>query len=484
MSLCLEIVAIMLTALAPAAPAFADPWDEAGLLLSQVTAAREGGDLAKVVSIYQQAAELLAQGKERDEPLALMIRADLQRDLARAMADAQSGDPCAALAQGERLLEQAHDLTGPAQDAQLAEGMAFGADQIAREQKRQRCKSIALPVDPGMPDAALVGHYYLSGVMETGSELRLKADGRFDWYISYGAVDQMAAGRWGRSGNKVTLVPDEPAADAPLFRADQRFAWNEDAERRMRELAEDKAAEAASALCPWNVAAAMSAPMLLPEDRPPATKADVAAAQKALAAAELARDAASSAVAAALGAGPIEASASERATAAMDIWHNARQAMEDAYRAADMAVPDIGTPAMPPACTPQRADYRASIPESEWQKSVAVIVGDPARELRLSRVGVVFIYDDGHRETGHTSRGGWAFAPARKGAAVNTLVLSFPKPVDRSQTLSIAPMVHGIQTIIADTRQIEEPPFAQMRLDVRDGDLLPEDMPRGRYSRN
>jgi hypothetical protein len=69
-------------------------------------------------------------------------------------------------------------------------------------------------VEVGSLDEALVGHYYLSGVMETGSELLLKADGQFEWFISYGAVDQMAKGRWGRSGEIVTLAVDPQAKDS------------------------------------------------------------------------------------------------------------------------------------------------------------------------------------------------------------------------------------------------------------------------------
>lgn len=483
-SIVATILATALTAFLPAAAAVSDPWEEAGVLLEKAAAARDAGNLSEVVSIYRNAAELLEQGKTHDDPVSLILRAELQRDLARAMADAGTGDPCVPLAQGQRLLQQAGGADSLSYGAQVREEIAHGTDQLSREQQRQRCASTAPPVNPGQPDSALVGHYYLSGVMETGSELRLKADGRFEWYISYGSVDQMGEGRWGASGGEVMLVADQPAADAPLFRADERFEWNEDAERRMRELAEDKAVEAAAALCPWNVAVAMSPPVLLPEGRPPANAADIAAAQKALAQAEMARDTASRAAAVAVGADPVDAVESERAADAMDAWHNAKQAMEDAYRVAGMEAPDIGAPVMPPVCTPRRVDHGVSIPQSEWQPSVAVIVGDPARELRLSRVGVVFIYSDGHRETTQTSRGGWAFAPARTGVTVSQLVLSFPKPVNRSQTLSIPSMAHGIQTVIADTRQIEAPPFTQMRLDVRDGDLFPQDMPRGRYSRN
>ncbi|MCL1634586.1 hypothetical protein M2650_08080 [Luteimonas sp. SX5] len=69
----------------------------------------------------------------------------------------------------------------------------------------------------GRVDPALVGHYYLNGVMETGSEMLLNADGRFQWMMVYGALDQTAQGRWHRIGDRVVLQSD-PVAKTPEFR--------------------------------------------------------------------------------------------------------------------------------------------------------------------------------------------------------------------------------------------------------------------------
>ena len=56
--------------------------------------------------------------------------------------------------------------------------------------------------------ASLAGHYYLEGIMETGSELLLREDGRFQWYFSYGALDLAAEGRLQREDDHVVLLPD------------------------------------------------------------------------------------------------------------------------------------------------------------------------------------------------------------------------------------------------------------------------------------
>jgi hypothetical protein len=51
------------------------------------------------------------------------------------------------------------------------------------------------------------GHYYLEGVMEVGSELLLRADGRFEYMLAYGALDELASGCWTRNGGGVTSTP-------------------------------------------------------------------------------------------------------------------------------------------------------------------------------------------------------------------------------------------------------------------------------------
>lgn len=63
-------------------------------------------------------------------------------------------------------------------------------------------------------DASLTGHYYLRGVMEVGSELLLQANGRFDYMLAYGALDEFATGCWSRNGQVLTLVASRFQANA------------------------------------------------------------------------------------------------------------------------------------------------------------------------------------------------------------------------------------------------------------------------------
>jgi hypothetical protein len=65
--------------------------------------------------------------------------------------------------------------------------------------------------------ASLPGHYYLQGVMETGSELLLKKDGTFEWMLSYGNTDEQASGEWRVAGDVVTLMAGNGGKE-PQFR--------------------------------------------------------------------------------------------------------------------------------------------------------------------------------------------------------------------------------------------------------------------------
>jgi hypothetical protein len=64
-------------------------------------------------------------------------------------------------------------------------------------------------------DASLAGHYWLRGVKEVGSELELRADGRFTYMLAYGALDELASGCAGR----------EKGAWSRSMRPNSRRAW-------------------------------------------------------------------------------------------------------------------------------------------------------------------------------------------------------------------------------------------------------------------
>lgn len=86
---------------------------------------------------------------------------------------------------------------------------------------------LAAPVAGEVPrvDPAWAGHYYLSGVMETGSELLLRPDGTFAWMLVYGALDQEAEGRWDSDGRTITLRVAMPDPASPEGASSDPGVW-------------------------------------------------------------------------------------------------------------------------------------------------------------------------------------------------------------------------------------------------------------------
>lgn len=70
--------------------------------------------------------------------------------------------------------------------------------------------SMAIVMPASAQAETVEGHYFLEGVMETGSELLIRPDGRFQFYLVYGALDLFADGTWQKSGNTVVLTSDPP----------------------------------------------------------------------------------------------------------------------------------------------------------------------------------------------------------------------------------------------------------------------------------
>ena len=59
----------------------------------------------------------------------------------------------------------------------------------------------------GKGDSSIPGRYTLQGVPEVGSELLMRADGSFEFYLAYGANDQYGKGCWTQNGRNIALFP-------------------------------------------------------------------------------------------------------------------------------------------------------------------------------------------------------------------------------------------------------------------------------------
>lgn len=65
---------------------------------------------------------------------------------------------------------------------------------------------------------SIAGEYYLTGMMEMASAFRLSADGTFQFFFSYGALDRYGSGHWKIEGNTIILNgATAPVADFTLL---------------------------------------------------------------------------------------------------------------------------------------------------------------------------------------------------------------------------------------------------------------------------
>ncbi|MGA9581253.1 MAG: hypothetical protein WBR13_04710 [Allosphingosinicella sp.] len=69
---------------------------------------------------------------------------------------------------------------------------------------------------PAEAERNLAGTYRLVGEQDLASGLRLGKDGRFQYFLSAGALDEQARGRWSKAGGVVTLTT-EPKPMSPVF---------------------------------------------------------------------------------------------------------------------------------------------------------------------------------------------------------------------------------------------------------------------------
>ena len=72
---------------------------------------------------------------------------------------------------------------------------------------------------PVFADKGPAGHYRLSGGPDVASELLIKPDGHFEYFLAAGALDEHAEGHWTLSGSQMHLFTD-PTPVPALFSED------------------------------------------------------------------------------------------------------------------------------------------------------------------------------------------------------------------------------------------------------------------------
>ena len=328
--------------------------------------------------------------------------------------------------------------------------------------------------------ASLYGHYYLSGVMETGSELILKTGGRFEWSLSYGAVDRSSQGKWSSDGTTVTLSVD-PVAQGSIFSIFSLETW----EDFNQGIADRQRIAKIKALCPFIPARNDDASDVTPP--PPNDAVDfvaVAAAEKALMQAKAARAELEKLAPLALIPGNDRTARVDAAMAAKNAWDTALMDMLSAYKESGRPAPLLEGPTLPTQCEISEEADTESIPRAEWQRGIAIIVGDPIRQLGIQGISMQIEYSDGHHETCVTDDAGGTFFPMRSGTTARMVTLQWPDGAFPPQTVSFHPIEEGVVTVRAEAEVLDLPAFAVLRLAIDGKGLVPDELfGGGRYEK-
>jgi hypothetical protein len=336
----------------------------------------------------------------------------------------------------------------------------------------------------------LAGHYYLGGVREVGSELRLMPDGRFQWYLSYGAMDQQAEGAWTREGEQVVLQADPPGEDEGWARLKDSRDWDGAAEYSWRRQVHQTALAGIEARCPFLHAAPASATSAaeamadVPDEQ--ALRHAIATQEGRLATfVRQAEDAAAAAMAANAATRP---AAMERATRAMADYWREQYALKDLYWQLPGAKPAYAVLALPAACTAPAEPVRDTDP-ADWQPRAAVFVHDDEQDAYFNGIPVTLVYADGREETVATRAGGYAFA-TRADARPTAILLGDPRGMDAGTAMLRLEIPKGARAVLQvdlQTQALTGPVFERMQLRVDAGQLIPtwpDGREQGRYSRD
>jgi hypothetical protein len=332
---------------------------------------------------------------------------------------------------------------------------------------------------------ALVGHYYLMDVMETGSELLLRPGGQFDWALSYGALDQKAQGMWHVERDEVVLVASAPSAQKPLFSYLATVPWDEETEDELRQHQRSEVEAMIRTRCPIFPEPFVSATPVTTADNAPAPSATILRqrAATALRSANAARANAELLAARLMSDAPSTSAkpAPPQVRQALSDWQDARALAIEAARAAGLPEPTLADPKLPAACTMPPADAAES-GTARPSPGVAIRIFDPASDQPARNLPVTLHFADGAKQKLVTGRSGFAFAPRGATTKAVSVTVHTEAPIAADMTITFAPLQDGIVRIAYDRQQLMARPFDTLRLGIA-GTALVIEGAKGRYER-
>jgi hypothetical protein len=454
-------------------------------------------DYPKAQSAFQAAQALLDQQPlKADSYEDRATRAAIAYVTAKAVGEGKLGDPCPILITARAHVDSAAKLATktPTIDHMREIGREADADIKASSVKFGCTK--ADPAEKGSIPANLAGHYYLSGVMETGSELMLKPDGAYHYFISYGAMDQFSQGTWQLIGDAVVLTHTQTPTGGPLFKLDSLDTWDADAEDYLRTAQHEARVAAVEAVCPFLAGPSPSGivppPVMIQAtptewpktgDEPKVDLAPVYARAKAEEAKM--RAAYEQAAQAAMALGNKRADRDDAARLARYEWQSASVDLSTAHEDIKSSNALPPEPVLPSVCQLPIQTPATEMNKRDWVRGFGVIVGDPVAGAKFSNVNVRFHFADGKSIDAKTQRRGFAWVEKQAGNAVIAISVRYARygrddaPFER---FAITNGTEGVQRVIIDSRQLVQPPFDEMRL-VIEGDALAGPGGRGRYTK-
>ncbi|WP_068077281.1 hypothetical protein [Novosphingobium lentum] len=343
--------------------------------------------------------------------------------------------------------------------------------------------TVAPPAVRSTADPAFVGHYYLSHVMETGSELLLRADGTFQWAMSYGAVDQAAHGSWVHDGSAIVLTTAPQDRHKPLFTFLEVEPWSASAETEMLRREREEKAEAVRAHCPFLTDSWTSAPSVPMAEEALATQDELREkAAAALGKARLARTRVEVLARAVMAMSPSQQVAKrDEANQAVADWMQASDDARETAQKAGQARPQLGEPVLPAACTfPGLVAVSAS---STLVGGLGVRVYDLDSRQGATNVDATLRFADGRMVRLTTAGRGLAILPGSLPSGVTRVSLHADYAPGRDASFDVPSVKRGIIHFAIDGPQLTPLAFTSMRLRIDGRALVPEDFGRGRYER-
>jgi hypothetical protein len=330
---------------------------------------------------------------------------------------------------------------------------------------------------PAFASEPLAGNYTLSDVADVGGELRLQADGQYEWLVSSGPVARASAGRWSRSGDVITLTPDDPENPSGMAIVPPAGRWDDDAERRFLRTRFENEWIAVQRRCPL-------IRVRTPEvDAPPNTTPDQA--RSALNEAKRARRTALTAIAQWNRVSEGSQTWDARLKTASDALAAYRGAVAIAEAAHERA--NLPPPEYQPIDFPARCAFPKALPAYEplpavRHPQIGIIVGNP--EMLSAYIGAKLRvrFSDGSHIEAVSGPGGWTSLPLQPGKSVSAVqvAVEYGDPVQFTVPANLA----GAGVLMID---INPEAFAIRRLEptalaiAQDGKLRPSDGRPGVY---